>query len=80
MKSTFLPIGEHDGHTCEFEVIGSQRRPKALYVVFDGVRIARRGDPGTLHAKTWVSLEPGYTVVDEGPDNLAVYFEGHALH
>jgi len=30
----------------------------------DGVRIAKRGDPGTPEAKTWVQLVPGYTVRD----------------
>jgi hypothetical protein len=33
-----------------------------LFVVFDGVRIAERGEPGTPQAGTWVSLEPGYEV------------------
>jgi hypothetical protein len=30
--------------------------------LFDGVRIAKRGEPGTPQAGTWVSLEPGYEV------------------
>jgi hypothetical protein len=34
------------------------------FIVLDGVRIARRGHPGTSQAKTWISLEPGYTVRD----------------
>jgi hypothetical protein len=34
----------------------------SLFVVFDGVRIAKRGEPGTPQAGTWVSLEPGYEV------------------
>ena len=33
-----------------------------IYVVYDGIRIARRGKPGTPQAKTWISLEPGYEV------------------
>jgi hypothetical protein len=28
------------------------------------VKIAKRGHPGTPQAKTWVSLEPGWTVRD----------------
>jgi len=32
------------------------------YVIFDGRRIAKRGKPGTLHAMTWISLEPGVAV------------------
>ena len=35
-----------------------------LYVVFNGVRIAKRGAKGTPQARTWVSLEPGYRVLD----------------
>jgi len=34
------------------------------YVVFDGVRIAKRGKPGTPQARTWISLEPGFTVLE----------------
>jgi hypothetical protein len=37
---------------------------KNLFVVFNGVRIARRGYPGSPQARTWVSLEPGYRVLD----------------
>jgi hypothetical protein len=33
-----------------------------LFVVLDGVKIAKRGHPGTPHAKTWISLEPGWVV------------------
>ena len=35
-----------------------------LYVVFNGVRIAKRGAKGRPQARTWVSLEPGYHVLD----------------
>jgi hypothetical protein len=34
-----------------------------LFLILDGVAIAKRGHPGTPQAKTWVSLEPGYTIV-----------------
>jgi hypothetical protein len=33
-----------------------------IFVVLDGVRIARRGYPGTPEAGTWVSLVPGWIV------------------
>ena len=36
-----------------------------LYVVFNGVQIARRGAKGTPQALTWISLEPGFRVRDE---------------
>jgi hypothetical protein len=31
-----------------------------VFVVFEGVRIAKRGESGTPQAGTWVSLEPCY--------------------
>jgi len=42
-----------------------------LFVIADGVKIAKRGHPGTPYAKAWVSLEPGWTVVD-CPDEQAI--------
>ena len=36
-----------------------------IFVVADGIRIAKRGGPGTPQAKTWVSLEPGWKVFDD---------------
>jgi hypothetical protein len=35
-----------------------------MYLIFDGRRIAKRGKPGTPHAMTWISLEPGVVVRD----------------
>jgi len=32
------------------------------FVVYNGVRIAKRGQPNTPEAGTWVSLEPGFRV------------------
>jgi hypothetical protein len=37
---------------------------KDMYVICDGVKIAKRGHPGTRYARTWISLEPGWTVRD----------------
>ena len=37
----------------------------SIFVVADGIRIAKRGGPGTPQAKTWVSLEPGWKVFDD---------------
>jgi|RhiMetdeSRZDD1v2_1073273.scaffolds.fasta_scaffold4357923_1 hypothetical protein len=34
----------------------------AISVFVDGVKIAKRGHPGTPQAMTWVSLEPGWKV------------------
>ena len=38
-----------------------------LCIVFNGVLIAKRGAPGTPQARTWISLEPGYRVLDREP-------------
>ena len=43
------------------EFVGSS---EGVFIIFDGVRIARRGYPGTPQAKIWVSLEPGWRVLD----------------
>jgi hypothetical protein len=43
---------------CTIESDGS-----GVFVVFEGVRIAGRGEYGTPHAGTWMSLEPCYEVV-----------------
>ena len=38
-----------------------------MVVFIDGLKIAKRGHPGTPQARTWVALEPGWRVLD-GPD------------
>ncbi len=35
-----------------------------LFVTLNGKRIAKRGHPGTPQARTWMPLEPGWTVKD----------------
>jgi hypothetical protein len=34
-----------------------------LFVAVNGVKVAKRGRPGTPQANTWVSLGPGWTVL-----------------
>ena len=36
-----------------------------LFVIRDGVPIAKRGHPGTPRAKLWIILEPGFRVTSE---------------
>jgi hypothetical protein len=80
MKSEFMRIADHSGHTLVLEFVPHAKNPKELYAVFDGRRIAYRGKPGTAQAETWVSMVPGYEVVDEDyPDRLAVYVNGKAM-
>jgi hypothetical protein len=44
---------------CRIECEGQD-----IFIIADGVKIAKRGHPGTPQAATWVSLEPGWTVCD----------------
>ena len=37
---------------------------KDLYLVYDGIRIAKRGELGTPEEETWIYLEPGYEVFE----------------
>lgn len=48
-------------HECVMDCTGDD-----IFIVFDGMKIAKRGYPGTPQAMTWVSLEPGWQVLD-GP-------------
>ena len=38
-----------------------------LFVALDGVRVAKRGRPGTAEAGTWVTLVRGWTVTSPAP-------------
>jgi hypothetical protein len=49
---------------CAIEIVGEGHAVE-MFVVFDGVRIAKRGHPDTSQARTWVSLEPGFAVYDD---------------
>jgi hypothetical protein len=42
------------------------RTGEGLFISVNGVTIARRGDPGTPQAKTWISLNPDWIVTDHG--------------
>jgi hypothetical protein len=63
-------------HTCEFEATDDD-----IFVLLDGVRIAKRGYPNTPEARTWVSLGPGYTVRDNADlTQLIIELEGVRVH
>ena len=49
-----------------------------IFVLADGVKIAKLGELGTPQAGTWIPLEPGWTVRD-GPDGIEVEYQGSAL-
>jgi hypothetical protein len=50
-----------------------------LFVVVDGVRIAKRGYPDSPQAGTWVSLEPGWEVIG-GEDTIAIRHNSVSVH
>jgi hypothetical protein len=45
----------------EVEIVSDGRD---MFALVDGVRIAKRGRPGTPEAGTWVTLAAGWTVTD----------------
>ena len=50
------------------------------FVVYNGVRIAKRGQPNTPEAGTWVSLEPGFRVSYKGyPAQLVIERDGKII-
>ena len=52
-----------------------------FFVIFNGMKIARRGEPDTPQAKTWVSLEPGYRVLDSADmTGIVVEYCGRRVH
>lgn len=60
-----------------------ERDGQDLFILFYGVRIARRGQPGTPQAGTWVPLEPGFEVADvleNGAPAIEVWRNGTLLH
>ena len=51
-----------------------------VFVVYNGTRIAKRADPNTPQAGTWVSLDPGYRVSDKDyPAKLIVECGGKII-
>jgi hypothetical protein len=45
-----------------------------IFIKIAGVRVAKRGHPGTPQAKTWVSIEPGWRALD-GPKLKTIVVE-----
>jgi hypothetical protein len=55
---------------------------KDLYITLNGMRIAKRGKPGTRHARTWILLEPGWTIRDVGypPKEILIQHKHVSAH
>ena len=52
-----------------------------VFILIDGMKIAKRGLPDTAHARTWIMLEPGRIVRDVDHENaIEVRFEGARIH
>jgi len=63
--------------------IGADGLPD-LWVIFNGIKIAKRGRPDSPQAKTWVSIEPGYVVRDgktrpDGGGEIFIEYNGVSL-
>ena len=53
---------------------------KDAFVVYNGVRIAKRGQPNSPEAGTWISLEPGFRVTYKGyPAELVIERDGKII-
>ena len=62
---------------CAYEVVRDGKRILDIFICIEGVRVAKRGHPGTPQARTWVSLN-GWTVEDDAYGNI--YIEPAAPH
>ena len=59
--------------------VSIEREGNDIFVVADGVKIAKLGHFGT--AETWVSLEPGWTVRNcEDGDSIVVECKRQRMH
>jgi hypothetical protein len=63
-----------DEPVCELHNEGDE-----LFVLVDGVKIAKRRAPGPTQVKTWIMLEPGWIVRDVH-NGLEVRYESPTIH
>jgi hypothetical protein len=69
-------ISDEQQHTVEFRTIEGE-----LFVVVDGIKIAKRGEPGSAYAGRWVALEPGWSIIEfEGGNRLQISYDGARIH
>jgi hypothetical protein len=65
-----------DDPVCELHNDGED-----VFVLVDGVKIAKRGRADTTQAMTWIMLEPGWIVRDVQRGNaIEVRYEGARIH
>lgn len=61
--------------------VGFEADATGFYVVANGKRIASRGRPNTPQAKTWITLIPGWHVMDGDKGGMIVItHNGEAIH
>jgi hypothetical protein len=46
-----------------------------LFITVGGVQIAKRGKPDMSQACTWIPLEPGWEVTDNGKGRLSISYD-----
>jgi hypothetical protein len=63
-----------DEPVCELQNDGEN-----LFVLVDGMKIAKRNAVNASRASTWIMLEPGWTVRDIH-NGLEVKYEGAMIH
>jgi hypothetical protein len=62
-------------------LVSIEREGNDIFVVADGIKIAKLGHPGTPQAETWVSLEPGWTVRDcDDGESIELEYKRHRMH
>jgi hypothetical protein len=62
-------------------LVSIEREGNDIFVVADGIKIAKLGHPGTPQAETWVSLEPGWTVRDcDDGESIEIEYKRHRMH
>jgi hypothetical protein len=48
-----------------------------IFRIYEGIKIAKRGHPGTPQGKIWIALEPGWSVRDrDGGNTIEVEHQG----
>jgi hypothetical protein len=64
-----------------FMLVSIECEGSDIFVVADGVKVAKFGHPGTFQAKTWISLEPGWTVRDcDDGESIEVEYKRQRMH
>jgi hypothetical protein len=69
-------MSDEEQHTVELNIIDGE-----LFVVIDGLPIAKRGNPGSSHAGRWIATEPGWSVLElEDGNRLQISYNGAQIH